>query len=260
MGDRVSNHWNGWSRGQTSGRGGDQNGLCYRDGSLELSDVVLNRPRHMEPPEAPGQVRCRQILVELLRPLGNAASDWADRLVAEFGSLAGTLAAAPAAQARALGDGAAAVKHLGIVRDAMLHSLRTEAFARPTLDDSQKLIDYLSLDMALLPTERLRVLFLNSSNRLLHDETHTHGSVSETPVYPREIMRRALEVGATALILAHNHPSGDPTPSRGDVEATRRIAEAGRALDICIHDHVIVARSGWSSFRALGLLQPARRN
>lgn len=142
----------------------------------------------------------------------------------------------------------------------MLHSLRTEAFARPTLDDSQKLIDYLSLDMALLPTERLRVLFLNSSNRLLHDETHTHGSVSETPVYPREIMRRALEVGATALILAHNHPSGDPTPSRGDVEATRRIADAGRALDICIHDHVIVARSGWSSFRALGLLQPARRN
>lgn len=260
MGDRVANHWNGWSRGKANGRGSDQNGLCYRDGGLELSDVVLDRAWHLEPPEAPGQVRCRQILVELLRPLGNAASDWADRLVAEFGSLAGTLAAAPAAQARALGGGAAAVRHLGIVRDAMLHSLRTEAFARPTLDDSQKLIDYLSLDMALLPTERLRVLFLNSSNRLLFDETHTHGSVSETPVYPREIMRRALEVGATALILAHNHPSGDPTPSRGDVEATRRIAEAGRALDICIHDHVIVARSGWSSFRALGLLQPARRN
>lgn len=222
--------------------------------------MVLDRPWHMAASEAPGQIRCRQILVELLKPLGNAAAEWADRLVSEFGSLAGTLAAAPAAQARALGDGAAAVRHLGIVRDAMLHSLRTEAFARPTLDDSQKLIDYLSLDMALLPTERLRVLFLNSSNRLLHDETHTHGSVSETPVYPREIMRRALEVGATALILAHNHPSGDPTPSRGDVEATRRIAEAGRALDICIHDHVIVARSGWSSFRALGLLQPARRN
>jgi DNA repair protein RadC len=157
-----------------------------------------------------------------------------------------------------LGDGAAAVQHLKVVRDAMLHALRTEAFARPTLDDSQKLIDYLSLDMALLPTERLRVLFLNATNRLLHDETLAEGSVSEAPVYPREIMRRALEVGATALILAHNHPSGDPTPSRGDVEATRRIADAGRALDICIHDHVIVARSGWSSFRALGLLQPAR--
>jgi DNA repair protein RadC len=166
------------------------------------------------------------------------------------------LAAPPAAQTRVLGGGAAAVEYLRTIRDAMLHALRTEAFARPTLDDSQKLIDYLSLDMALLPTERLRVLFLNASNRLLYDETLAEGSVSETPVFPREIMRRALEVGATALILAHNHPSGDPTPSRGDVEATRRIADAGRALDICIHDHVIVARSGWSSFRALGLLQP----
>lgn len=157
-----------------------------------------------------------------------------------------------------LGDGGAAVRYLGTIRDAMLHALRTEAFARPKLDDSQALIDYLSLDMALLPTERLRVLFLNSSNRLLFDETLAEGSVSEAPVYPREIMRRALEVGATALILAHNHPSGDPTPSRSDIDATRRIAIAARSLDICIHDHVIVARSGWSSFRALGLLQPAR--
>jgi DNA repair protein RadC len=143
------------------------------------------------------------------------------------------------------------------VRDAMLHALRTEALAGPILGDSGALIDYLSLDMAHLPTERLRVLFLNSGNRLLYDETLAEGSVSETPVYPREIMRRALEVGATALILVHNHPSGDPRPGRDDIEATRRIAEAGRALDICIHDHVIVARSGWSSFRALGLLQPA---
>lgn len=190
--------------------------------------------------------------------MGPAATGWAELLVREFGSLAEALAAPAAVQARVLGDGAAAVRYLGIVRDAMLHALRTEAFARPKLDDSQALIDYLSLDMALLPTERLRVLFLNSSNRLLFDETLAEGSVSEAPVYPREIMRRALEVGATALILAHNHPSGDPTPSRSDIDATRRIAIAARSLDICIHDHVIVARSGWSSFRALGLLQPAR--
>jgi DNA repair protein RadC len=156
-----------------------------------------------------------------------------------------------------LGEGSAAVRHLGVVRDAMLHALRTEALAGPTLADSGALIDYLSLDMAHLPTERLRVLFLNSGNRLLYDETLAEGSVNETAVYPREILRRALEVGATALILAHNHPSGDPRPSRGDIETTRRIADAARALDICIHDHVIVARSGWSSFRALGLLQPA---
>lgn len=138
----------------------------------------------------------------------------------------------------------------------MLHALRTEALAGPILADSGALIDYLSLDMARLPTERLRVLFLNSGNRLLFDETIAEGSVSETAVYPREIIRRALEVDATALILVHNHPSGDPRPSRGDIDATRQIAEAGRTFDICIHDHVIVARSGWSSFRALGLLQP----
>ena len=155
-----------------------------------------------------------------------------------------------------LGDGGA-VRHLGVIRDAMLHALRTDAFAGPRLADSQSLIDYLFLDMAHLPTERLRVLFLNAANRLLYDETVADGSVSETPIYPREIVRRALETGATALILAHNHPSGDPRPSRGDIEATRRVAEAARALDIRIHDHVIVARSGWTSFRALGLLQAA---
>ena len=216
------------------------------------------RPGYLEPSAAAGSERCRSILVDLLRPLGEAAPAWADSLVEAFGSLAGTLAAGPLAQARVLEGGAAAVRYLGTIRDAMVHSLRTEALAGPRFADSQSLVDYLFLDMAYLPTERLRVMFLNTDNRLIYDETMAEGSVSEAPVYPREIMRRALEVGATALILAHNHPSGDPTPSRGDIEATRRVAEAGRALDICIHDHVIVARSGWSSFRALGLLQPAR--
>ena len=137
----------------------------------------------------------------------------------------------------------------------MVHSLRTEALAGPRFADSQSLVDYLFLDMAYLPTERLRVMFLNTDNRLIYDETMAEGSVNETPIYPREIMRRSLEVGATALILAHNHPSGDPSPSHGDIEATRRVADAGNALGIAIHDHVIVARSGWTSFRALGLLQ-----
>jgi DNA repair protein RadC len=158
-----------------------------------------------------------------------------------------------------LDDGLAAVRHLGIVREAMLHALRSEALAGPVLTDSDTLFDYLSLDMAHLATERLRVLFLNSGNRLLADEVVAEGSVSETPLYPREILRRALEVGATAIILVHNHPSGDPRPSRGDMEATRRVATAASALDICIHDHVIVARSGCSSFRALGLLQSPGR-
>lgn len=153
-----------------------------------------------------------------------------------------------------LGDAPEAVRHLATVREAMLHALRSHAMAGPALNDSAALIDYLSLDMAHLPRERLRVLFLNSANRLLDDNIVAEGSVSGTPVYPREIVGRALAVGATALILVHNHPSGDPQPSQSDVESTRRVAEAARMFDICIHDHVIIARAGWSSFRALGLL------
>jgi DNA repair protein RadC len=142
-----------------------------------------------------------------------------------------------------------------MIRDVMLHVLRAEATKAPILGSSQALIDYLVADLAHLPAERLRVLFLNAKNRLLRDEMMSEGSVNEAPIYPREIMRRALELGATALILAHNHPSGDPAPSAGDIHATRRIVEAGRALDIRVHDHVIVARAGWSSFRALGLIE-----
>jgi DNA repair protein RadC len=141
-----------------------------------------------------------------------------------------------------------------MVRDVMLHVLREEALKAPILDTSEALIDYLFADMAHLPAERLRVLFLNSKNRLLRDEMMSEGSINEAPIYPREIMRRALEVGATALILAHNHPSGDCQPSEGDIRATQRVAEAAQALDIRIHDHVVIARSGWSSFRALGLI------
>jgi DNA repair protein RadC len=165
------------------------------------------------------------------------------------------LAAGPAAQARILGAGNPAVTHLGMVRQVMLHVLRAEAVKTPVLGTSQALIDYLIADMAHLPAERMRVLFLNAKNHLLRDELVTEGSVNEAPFYPREIMRRALELGATALILAHNHPSGDPAPSEGDIRATRRVVEAARALDIRIHDHVILARSGWTSFRTLGLIQ-----
>jgi DNA repair protein RadC len=167
------------------------------------------------------------------------------------------LAAGPAAQARVVGKTGPALRHLETVHAAMLHALRCDAFAGPVLGDSEALLAYLAFDMARLPTERLRVLYLNSANRLLCDETAAEGSVNAAHVLPRAIMRRAVEIGATALILIHNHPSGNPTPSRDDVEATRRIAAAARVLDICIHDHIIVAGSTWSSFRGLGLLRTA---
>ena len=153
-----------------------------------------------------------------------------------------------------LGADHPAIAHLGMIRDVMLHVLRSEATKTPIIGTAQALIDYLFADMAHLPAERLRVLFLNARNHLLRDELVSEGSVNEISVHPRAILTRALELGATALILVHNHPSGDPAPSQGDIDATRRIANAARSLDICIHDHVIVARSGWSSFRTLGLM------
>lgn len=193
-------------------------------------------------------------MVELLRAFGPQAPRWANDLIEEFGSTASVLATGPAALARVLGAGNPAIRHIGMVREVMLHVLRGEAMKAPILGTSEALIDYLFADMAHLPVERLRVLFLNAKNRLLRDELVCDGSINEAPIYPREIVRRALEVGATALILAHNHPSGDPEPSEGDIRSTRLVAEAAQALDIRIHDHVILARSGWSSFRALGLI------
>jgi DNA repair protein RadC len=164
------------------------------------------------------------------------------------------LAAPPAAQQRVLGNERKVLAWLATLRSAMLHALRREALQGPVLGDSKAVMDYLFAAMAHAPVEQLRVLYLNTRNRLLFDEIVAEGSVNIAPIYPREIVRRSLEVGATALILAHNHPSGDPRPSEEDVRVTRRVAAAAGALDIKLHDHVIVARSGWISLTAAGYL------
>jgi len=108
--------------------------------------------------------------------------------------------------------------------------------------------------MAHKPREEFRVLFLNKKNALLFDEVMNEGTVDHAPVYPREVVRRALEVGASAVILVHNHPSGDPTPSAADVAITRRVIDAGKALDIAVHDHLVVGSDGVASLKALGLM------
>lgn len=136
----------------------------------------------------------------------------------------------------------------------MLHALRTEAFAGPILSNSQAVLDYLHADMAHAPAEQVRALFLDASNHLLRDAIVATGTINEAPIYPREIMRGALEANATGIILVHNHPSGDPNPSMGDKAATALVAQAARTLDIRLHDHLIIAKSGWTSFRVLGLL------
>ncbi len=146
---------------------------------------------------------------------------------------------------------AAAIK---IIQASSLHLMKQDLLKRPILNSWNKLIDYLQATMAREQKEHFRLLFLNKKNELIADEIQQSGTVDHTPAYPREIMKRALELGATALILAHNHPSGDPTPSKADIEMTEEIIEAGRPFSIVIHDHVIVSRNGTNSMRNMGLI------
>lgn len=126
---------------------------------------------------------------------------------------------------------------------------------KPVLSSWSALLDYLAVAMSRLDIEAFHVMFLDRKNVLIAAECMSTGTVDHAPVYPREIMRRALELNASAIILAHNHPSGDPTPSRADIDMTHEIVEAGRALRIVVHDHVVVGRAGHASFKALGLMQ-----
>jgi len=196
-------------------------------------------------------------LLEMLLFGANARGDTkptAKRLMAEFGSLAGVLNAEPARlkQVKGVGDAAVAVIKLA---DAVGVRVGRLAIVDQTIFNSwQVVLEYLQRAMAHRPREELRILFLDKRNALISDEVQQRGTVDHTPVYVREIARRALEVGATAIILAHNHPSGDPTPSRADVDMTNQIVNALKPLEIVIHDHLIVGREGHFSFRSNGLL------
>ena len=175
-------------------------------------------------------------------------------LIARFGSLAGVFNADPGALARHPGMGETSAAALRIVALAARRLARTQVRETPVLGSWQALIDYLTIDMAHLTVERVRVLYLNTQNMLIHDEHVGDGSIDEAAIHPREVIRRALDLGATALILVHNHPSGSPQPSRADIQITNRIAEAGRLLGITVHDHVIIGREGHVSLKAKGLI------
>jgi len=202
----------------------------------------------------PDPERCRSLLDALLRPAWpHEAAAWSSALIERFGSLPAALAVGASERARTIGTEPS--RFLDKVHAALLHCLRLPIAQRPIISTSGQLLDYLKADMGNLINERFRVLFLTSQNELMADDLVWEGTVDEAPAYPREVVKRALEVGATGIILVHNHPSGKHQPSKGDVEATRRIAEAARLMGICLHDHIVISRSGWSSFRRLGLLQ-----
>ncbi|MBT2133449.1 DNA repair protein RadC [Croceibacterium sp. LX-88] len=175
-------------------------------------------------------------------------------LLARFGSLAAVLDAEPSAlkQVKGISDvGAGALKIVALIARRMA---RSEVREKPVLGSWQALLDYLTIDMAHLTVERVRVLYLNTQNRLILDHHVGDGSLDEASVHPREVIRRGLDIGAAALILVHNHPSGNPEPSRADILLTQKIAEAGRHLGIVVHDHLIIGRDGHASLRAKGLI------
>lgn len=178
----------------------------------------------------------------------------AKALLAKFGSFADVIAARHERLLEVDGIGDNVVTHLKVIHAAALRLSKTKVLGRPALSSWQALLDYCAAAMARSAQEEFRVLFLDKKNALIADEVQGQGTVDHTPVYPREIVKRALELSASAIILVHNHPSGDPTPSRADIEMTRDIVSAARALRIAVHDHLVVSRGGTASFKALGLL------
>jgi DNA repair protein RadC len=178
----------------------------------------------------------------------------AKQLIAHYGSLAGLLAADAINIARQPGMGETSTAALKIVQAAALRMLSEPVREMPILASWQALLDYLRADMAHLTIERVRVLYLNSKNQLIRDDIASEGSIDQAAIYTREIIRRAIDLGAAAIILVHNHPSGDSAPSRQDINMTREIADAGKKLGISVHDHIIVGKNGFSSMRSAGLI------
>jgi DNA repair protein RadC len=175
-------------------------------------------------------------------------------LLARFGSFANVISADVPELLAVDGLGEAGVSALKLVQAAAQQLARAEVLYRPVLSNWDRLMEYLQAVLAREKVEQFRVLFLDNRNKLLADLPQAKGTVNHTPVYPREVVKRALELHATAIILVHNHPSGDPSPSDDDIAMTRQIKHAANALSIVLHDHVIVGNGRWLSFKKAGLL------
>jgi DNA repair protein RadC len=178
----------------------------------------------------------------------------AKMLIAKFGSFAEVISAPTTRLNEVKGLGDAAITELKVVQAAANRLARGEVKRRPVLSSWSTVLDYCRTAMAFADKEQFRILFLDKRNQLIADEVQQVGTVDHTPVYPREVVKRALELSATAIILVHNHPSGDPTPSRADIQMTQAIVEVARPLGISVHDHIIVGKEGYASFKGLKLI------
>ncbi|HAU29654.1 MAG TPA: hypothetical protein DCW68_06040 [Rhodospirillaceae bacterium] len=175
-------------------------------------------------------------------------------LLARFKTFAAVLAASPTDLMKTRGLGESGTTALKAAQATALRLMRSEIIKRPIMSSWKQVIDYCTASMAEERIELFRIIFLDRQNQLIADEVQQKGTVDHTPVYPREVVKRALELSATAFVLVHNHPTGDPKPSRADIDMTRAIAQAAAPLGITIHDHLIIGRKGHYSFKATGLL------
>jgi DNA repair protein RadC len=178
----------------------------------------------------------------------------AKKLISEFGGIGGLLTADAEVIMRNGGVGETTASALKIVQACALRMLQSEVKEQPVFASWNALLDYLRLDMAHMTTERVRILHVNSRNMMIRDEVMAEGSIDQAVISVREVIRRAIDLGSAGIIIVHNHPSGDPAPSRADIALTRDIAEAGRRLGILVHDHVIIGMKGHSSMRASGII------
>ena len=196
-------------------------------------------------------------LLELLLFYGIERRDTkplAKRLLERFGSLGGVLAAPVEQLAEFEEIDKRTLVLLRATREMGARLVREEIVDRPGIGSWHKLLDYCRSTMAHNDTEQFRLLFLDRKNVLIADEVQQRGTVDHTPVYPREVVKRALQLGASSLTMVHNHPSGDPTPSQADIEMTREVQAAAEILGIALHDHVVIGRKGYASFKTLGLI------
>ncbi len=204
-------------------------------------------------PDALPDYELLEFLLFAAKPRGDT-KPLAKELLKRFGGLAGVLGASRDGLMKVKGMGEASVAQLLAVRQAGLRLLRADIAEKPVIGSWQKLLDYCTAAGGFAETEEFRLLFHDRKNALIADERQQRGTVDHVPVYPREVVKRALDLGASSIILVHNHPSGDPTPSKGDIEMTREVVKAAAAVGLSVHDHVIIGRGKHASFKSLGLL------
>lgn len=178
----------------------------------------------------------------------------AKKLLVEYGSLSGVLQADMEKLKSIPGIGESSLVALKIIHEVACRLVKEEAINQPVMESWQGIVDYCRARMSHLSVEQFRLLFLDNKNKIIADEIQQQGTIDRTPIFPREVVKRSLELGAMSLIMVHNHPSGDPTPSQADIDITRKVIKAARELDIQVLDHLIIGRYGHTSLKEQGLI------